>query len=267
MAVFFSQQSINRDLPIIIQAGCKTAAEIVKQITSSNELASRVIFIDREIDRLNNLDAYISECRSFYGPDYRQQDFETELTEKPRKLIALQADRKSTALLSIENPAILSINALQRLSDYPTEISIKAVTQTALAPVKEQLEQGVLQSISKVIQTQFADFTLIEVAHVLNKFVSGEVKIYGKLGLNDVAVLLHNYQNEKYAILEAEAENEHLTVKQARSQGEINAAIQETRDKLKRIEQEKQDLADAKRWAQKEQTKQSYLKSYINNPE
>jgi hypothetical protein len=65
--------------------------------------------------------------------------------------------------------------------------------------------------------------------------------------------------------LEHLADNLHLDQKQGRSQGELLMAIQETREALKRKEQEKQDINDAKRWAQKEQTKQSYLQSYQAN--
>jgi hypothetical protein len=267
MLAYFGQQPINKDLPAILHAGCKTTGEVVHLVTRSNELASRVIAIDREIESLNNLEAYIAECRNFYGPEYRAQDFEIKLSERPAKLEALQAERKGTALSSIEAPAILSIAALQRLENYPTEISIKAVAQGCLAPIKEQIEPSAVQSLVRIIQNQFAGLTLVEVAHVLNKFIAGEVKIFGKVGVNDITVLLHNYQTEKQAILEAEAEGQHLSAKQARSQGELNAAMAETRDRLKRAQQEKQDLAEAKRWAQKEQTKQSYLQSYTNNPE
>jgi len=267
MATYFGAQPINKDLPAILNEGCKSTGEVVKSITRSNELASRVILIDREIESLNNLEAYIAECRSFYGPDYRAQDFETLLSERPAKLEALQAERKGTALSSIEAPAILSIKALQRLADYPTEITIKAVTQSSLAPIKEQIEPNAVQSLVRIIENQFSALTLVEIAHVLNKFIAGEVKIFGKVGVNDITYLLNQYQIEKQAILEAEAEGEHLSAKQSRSEGELNAAITETRERLKRAQQEKQDLAEAKRWAQKEQTKQSYLNSYKNNPE
>jgi len=236
MLIHFSKQPINSSIDYIAELATEPTDLIIQAINERNTYANEVKLIDKQIAGLNNLEGYIAECRKLYGNDYRKQDFDQALQERPDKLAELETKRPQLVKLSVTYPQILSINALQSIEGLSTSLTIQSLCKSILAPLKDQIEAGISQSLAKILVKQFGSLTLIEVGHCLNKFVNGEIKIYSKLNINDITVCIQTYLREKQAINEAEAEDQHQQLRQARSQGELTQAIRDTKERLQKSE-------------------------------
>ena len=259
MLEYFVKQEINSDVVAINSMAMQTMESLIADVVTSNELAAKVQALDKQIEQLNSLENYIADCRKLYGADHRKEEFDWQLQNKDAAISHLTAERTEFAKAAVALPQILSIKALVRLSDIEAKESIKAVTKEATQPIKSLIEAGSLNYLNRIIEKEYASLTLVEVAHVLNQFVSGKIKIFGKLTVSELSAAFIAYAQEKAAYLELQAEEAHISQKDTRSYGELSVAMAKTRQRLFEAEQTKKDVADAKRYAQKERYKQSYL--------
>lgn len=259
MLAYFASQPINCDAVAMLEKAMQPMESLITDVATSNELAAYVQTLDRQIDRLNNLEHTIAEYRKLYGAEYRKDEFDWQLENKESAIANLQALRTATAKNAITQPQILSINALLRLSDCNVGESIKQVIKEALQPIKTVIEAGTLTYLNKIIEKQYGTLTLVEVAHVCSKFVTGEIKIFGKLTISELSAAFIDYTRQKAEYLQLLADEAHLSIKDARSYGELSAAMQDSRDRLKQSEIMAKDIQDAKRFANREKLKQNYL--------
>lgn len=258
MLEYFGKQDVNCNAIAIIEKGMQSMETLIHEITTSNELAAYVQSLDAQIEKLNNLETTIAEYRKYYGADYRKDEFDAQLAGKDVAIANLQALRTATAKNAVSNPQILSIKAITRLQGEGVKETIKQLTREALHPIKNVIEAGSLTYLNKIIEKEYSSLTLAEVAHVLSRFVKGEIKIFGKVTISELSAAFIAYAQEKARYLESLAEEAHISQKDTRSQGEINAAMAESRERIRQAEQSARDVQEAKRNAHKEQLKISY---------
>ena len=91
MLIHFSKQPINSNIELIAELSAEPTDTIVKAINDRTTYANDVLAADKEIARLNNLEAYITECRRMYGNEYRKQDY-TQVFPEFARIIGLTND-------------------------------------------------------------------------------------------------------------------------------------------------------------------------------